>query len=467
MPLFTLQEVQQVLRARVDHGSARGGIRRISTDSRDVRRGDLFIALKGDRFDGHDYVEKAIRQGAVGAVVSEQFRRSAANTSGGRLFAVPDPLIAFQDLAAHHRQRFDIPVVAVTGSNGKTTTKEMVTRVMAERWRTLKTEANFNNRVGVPQTLLRLTPRHKAAVIEMGVDAPGQTTRLAEITHPTVGLITNIGPDHMEFFGTLEASAASKGELLDVLPQDGLAVLNADDPFFRSLSSRARCSMISFGFSKTAQVRAEQLSAETRSGSTFRLFLPGQRRGVLVSLRTFGEHNVLNALAAAAVGHGLGVSTAAIARGLSKFRPAMMRSEVHRVRGMTVINDSYNANPASMRAAIDLLVSLGGKDRTIAVLGDMLELGPGADAFHREVGAHVARQGVSELIACGSLGRKISESAITAGMGRAQVHDAPDALGAIPIVKTLVRRGDVVLVKASRGMRLERVVEALQKPMDD
>lgn len=464
MPLFTLQEVQEVLRARAGDGERpETQIRRICTDSRDVRRGDLFIALKGDRFDGHDFVENALRQGAVGAVVSEQFRLSGTKMPAGRLFAVVDPLAAFQDLACYHRQRFDIPIVAVTGSNGKTTTKEMVARVLAERWSTLKTEANFNNRVGVPQTLLRLTPRHQAAVIEMGVDAPGQTARLAEITHPTVGLITNIGPDHLEFFGTLEASAASKGELLDLLPKDGLAVLNADDPFFRSLSSRARCTMISFGFSKAAQVRADQIRADTRRGSAFRLLLPGHRRGVPVSIRTFGEHNVLNALAAAAVGHGLGVSTTAIARGLSKFRPATMRSEVHTVRGMTVINDSYNANPASMRAAIDLLVGLGAEHRTIAVLGDMLELGSDSEAFHREVGEHVARQGVSELIACGSLGRKISDGARAAGMANARVHDAPDALGAIPFVKSLVRRGDVVLVKASRGMRIERVVEALQK----
>jgi UDP-N-acetylmuramoyl-tripeptide--D-alanyl-D-alanine ligase len=466
MPLFTLQEVRRVIGARspfeadLKKGPA---VRRVCTDSRDVRPGDLFIALKGDHFDGHAFVEKAIRQGAVAAVVNETFQLSSPKTGGAvpRLLPVPDPLVAYQDLAAAHRRRFEIPVVAVTGSNGKTTTKEMVARVLAERWTTLKTEANFNNQIGVPQTLLRLSARHQAAAIEMGVDAPGQTTRLAEITHPTVGLITNIGPDHLEFFGTLEISAASKGELLDFLPKDGVAVLNADDAFFPSLVARAHCPVVSFGLSKTAQVRADQISSGG-GGTSFRLLIPGQRRGAPVRLRTHGSHNVLNALAAVAVGHGLGLTTTAIVRGLSKFRPATMRSEVHRLRDMTVINDCYNANPASMRAAIDLLVGLQVGHRTIAVLGDMLELGVSAEALHREVGRHVAAQGVSELIACGTLGRKISEGAIAAGMAAARIHDTADAMEAVGIVTNLVRAGDVVLVKGSRGMRMERVVDALK-----
>jgi UDP-N-acetylmuramoyl-tripeptide--D-alanyl-D-alanine ligase len=465
MPLFELRDVKRITGGQLLCGEApgkRAGVRRVSTDSRDVRPGDLFVALKGERFDGHDFVPMALRRGAVAAIVENRFRWPAErDASEPVLLGVPDPLVAYQQLAAFHRSRFDIPVVAVTGSNGKTTTKEMVARVLGQRWWSLKTEANFNNRVGVPQTLLRLTARHEAAVIEMGVDAKGQTTQLTEMVRPTIGLITNIGPDHLEFFGTLTASAESKGELLDLLPKDGAAVLNADEAFFRSFASRTRCRVVSFGLSAAAQVHAEAV-VQDGHGTAFRLLLPGQRRSARVSLPAHGTHNVLNALAAAAVGYCLGLSVNTIVGGLSKFRPANMRSEVLRHGRLTILNDCYNANPASMRAAIDLLVGLGGAKKTIAVLGDMLELGPSASLLHREVGAHVARTGVSELIVCGALGQGIAEGAREAGMAGDSIHAVRDATEAIATLKDGIRGDEVVLVKASRGMRLEQVVEALK-----
>ncbi len=247
MMLFTLQEILEITGARVlsgqDPKGLDAGIRRLCTDSREARVGDLFVALPGDRFDGHDFVGAAIRRGAVGALVREPGHPvkggKADLTSSGSppalarrgtfLLGVSDPLRAYQDLAAHHRHRWDVPVVAVTGSNGKTTSKEMVARVLGQRWSVLKTEGNFNNRIGVAQTLLRLTARHQAAVVEMGVDHLGQTTRLCEIVRPTVGLITNIGPDHLEFFGSLDGSAQAKAELVDLMPATGALVLNADD----------------------------------------------------------------------------------------------------------------------------------------------------------------------------------------------------------------------------------------------
>jgi UDP-N-acetylmuramoyl-tripeptide--D-alanyl-D-alanine ligase len=466
MPLFELDDVKQMTGARVLSGESVGthrSVRRVSTDSREVRPGDLFVALKGDRFDGHAFVGTALRRGAIAAIVEDQFRLPAEGAPRPLLLGVDDPLVAYQQLAASHRTRFDVPVVAVTGSNGKTTSKEMVARVLGERWRVLKTEANFNNRVGVPQTLLRLTARHEAAVIEIGVDAKGQTTQLAEIVRPTIGLITNIGPDHLEFFGTLTASAESKGELLDLLPKDGAAVLNADDAFFRSLASRARCRVVSFGLTAAAQVHAEGLESDGSHGTAFRLLLPGQRRPARVSLHAHGTHNVLNALAAAAVGYCLGLSVNAIVGGLAKFRPASMRSQVQRHGRLTIINDCYNANPASMRAAIDLLVSLGKGKKTIAVLGDMLELGSSAPMLHREIGAHVARTAVSQVIACGSLGHGIADGARAAGMAAGCIHTAQDAAEAVGILADILHGDEVVLVKASRGMRLEQVVEALKQ----
>src|SRR5438034_855051 len=332
MSLFTVGEMVEITGAKVwsgvDQRRPRVGIRRVCTDSRDVRPGDLFVALKGERFDGHQFVEAAWQRGAIGVVVENRsgITSVAKSQASGRpvLLAVPDTLLAYQQLAAHHRRRFRIPLVAVTGSNGKTTTKDMVAHVLSERWTVLKTEGNLNNRIGVPQTLLGLRPRHQAAVVEMGVDHQGQTTRLGEIARPTIGLITNIGPDHLEFFGTVEASARAKGELLDLLPPDGAAVLNADD---------------------------------------------------------------------------------------AHFRPATMRSQVRRWGDLRIINDCYNANPASMKAAVDLLMHLGVGGRTIAVLGDMLELGPESPALHREVGAYLAERGVGYLIACGMLGHGFADGA--------------------------------------------------------
>src|SRR5436309_10561238 len=410
MGLFTVEELREVISVKVlagqDSLSGKHRIGQISTDSRSVRRGDLFVALRGDRYDGHEFVPAVFAQGAVGAIVHDEYRlppgSAAVRRIDGRpapfLFGVRDPLFAYQQLATHHRSRFHLPVVAVTGSNGKTTTKEMVAAVLAQRWPVLKTEGNFNNRIGVPQTLLRLTARHQAAVVEMGVDQKGQTTRLCEIVRPTIGLITNVGPDHLEFFGSMEASAQAKAELLNLMSPDGAVVLNADDAYFDYLASQARCPVLSFGRSSRAQVRATELVSDQRRGMTFRLVFSGRTRHPLVTLQAYGAHNLSNALAAAAVGHLLGVTGTKIAKGLARFRPAAMRSQVSLWGGVRVINDCYNANPASMKAAIELLVELGSGKRTVAVLGDMLELGPEAVALHREVGAYLARRGVSVLI---------------------------------------------------------------------
>jgi UDP-N-acetylmuramoyl-tripeptide--D-alanyl-D-alanine ligase len=475
MSLFTIEELLEVISVKVLAGRSENWLKRriarLCTDSRSVRSGDLFVALKGERFDGHEFVEAALRQGAVGAIVEDRYRPVTAHSTSSRrqgmkkaeplLLGVRDTLFAYQQLAAHHRSRFTIPVVAVTGSNGKTTTKDMVAGVLARRWMVLKTEGNLNNRIGVPQTLFRLAPRHGAAVIEMGVDQKGQTTRLCEIVRPTIGLITNIGPDHLEFFGSLDASAQAKAELLDLLPPDGAVVLNADDPYFDYLASRARCRVVSFGFSPKADVRALDVRTDARKGTAFRLTLPGKARPAAVLLRAHGAHNVSNALAAAAVGHVLSLGGATIAQGLARFRPATMRSQVAEHNGVQVINDCYNANPASMKAAIQLLAELGSSKRTIAVLGDMLELGPETRALHQDVGAFLAERNISLLVACGALARSLAEGARRGGMASDRILEVPDAGAAAVAVKSLVRRGDVVLVKASRGMKLEQVVQVL------
>jgi UDP-N-acetylmuramoyl-tripeptide--D-alanyl-D-alanine ligase len=325
----------------------------------------------------------------------------------------------------------------------------------------LKTEGNFNNRIGVPATLFRLTTRHRAAVIEMGVDQQGQTTRLCEIVRPTIGVITNIGPDHLEFFGSMEGSAQAKAELLDLLPPDGMVMLNADDPYFDYLAVRAQCRVMSFGFSEIADVRASGVTSDARHGTTFRLHLPGKIRPTIVRMKVHGLHNVTNALAAAAVGAALHFSGSMIAQGLGRFRPAAMRSQVATHHGVHFINDCYNANPASMKAALQLLAQWSPARERIAVLGDMLELGPEAGRLHRDVGQFLAAQGLSRLIVCGMLGRDIAQGARQGGMVDSQIDEVGDAVAAADQLKRILRQGDVVLVKASRGMKMEQVVQVL------
>ena len=471
MALFTVAELREVLSVKVLAGdpspSAKRRIRAVSTDSRSIRRGDLFVALRGERFDGHQFIPAVLAKGAAGAIVHDSYRWEAKKTKplGGRqepfLFGVQDPLFAYQQLATHHRSRFVIPVVAVTGSNGKTTTKDMVASVLAQRWRTLKTESNYNNRIGVPATLFRLTSRHQAAVIEMGVDHRGQTTRLCEIVRPTIGVITNIGPDHLEFFGGMEGSAQAKAELLDMLPPDGTAVLNADDPYFDYLAARARCRVVSFGLFERAQVRAIDVASDARKATTFGLLVPGKNRPTPVVIKVPGTHNVTNALAAAAVGISLNLPGMAIAQGLAKFRPAAMRSQVVSHHGVQIINDCYNANPASMKAALQLLGQWTPARERVAVLGDMLELGREAQRMHRDLGRFAAGLKLSRLIVCGQLGKEIASGARQEGMSQSAIVEVADAASAAELLKHSVRRGDVVLVKASRGMRMEQIVQGL------
>jgi len=473
MALFTLEELREVISVKVlgsqNTGQEKRRVNQISTDSRAIHPGDLFVALKGERFDGHDFVPAVLASGAAGAIVHDQYRLPEGIVGGkathGRaaplLLGVREPLFAYQQLATHYRSRFDIPVVAVTGSNGKTTTKDMVASVLAQRWYVLKTESNFNNRIGVPATLFRLNSRHKAAVVEMGVDQQGQTTRLCEIVRPTIGVITNIGPDHLEFFGSMEGSAQAKAELLEFLPADGAAILNADDVYFDYLAARARCRVVSFGFTDKADVRAVHVKTNVRRGTIFRLLLPGKVRHTIVQMKVHGTHNVTNALAAAAVGVVLNLPGAVIAQGLARFRPTAMRSQVVTHHGVHIINDCYNANPASMKAAIQLLAQWSPARERIAVLGDMLELGTETQRMHRDLGHFLASQNVSRLIVAGLLGREIAEGARQGGMASARIAETGDAAAAADLLRTVVQQGDVVLVKASRGMKMEQVVQTV------
>lgn len=455
--LFTGADIAAITDGVLSQGAPGTAIRRVWTDSRTVRRGDLFVALSGARFDGHQFVAEALKKGAAGALVRCGFKLPGT----ALLIEVTEPLRAFQDLARAHRRRFDIPVMAVSGSNGKTTTKDMIAAILAERFVMLKTEGNLNNHIGVPQTLLRLTPRHEAAVIEMGISRLGEMARLCEIAEPTHGVLTNIGPTHLETLGDVRTVARAKGEMLDALPTDGTAVLNADDAFYDELCVRVRGRVLSFGFSRRADVRALHVETRGPSETVVRLGVRDRARPFSISLAVAGAHNVANALAAVAAGLAAGVGEGAIRSGLARYRPAAMRSEVRRWRGVTVLNDCYNANPASMRAALRWLAEARGTGRAIAVLGDMLELGGETRQAHRDIGVEAARLGTDYLLTVGALVADIATGALGGGMPADRVITAQDHGALAERLRGILRKGDVMLLKGSRGARMERVLEAL------
>ncbi len=467
MATFEVNEVLEATQGTLfSQGKLHGRFRRVETDSRVVKPGDLFVALKGESFDGHEFIRKAWKNGAKGVVVEEASVAnllkawSKANRNALAVVHVKNTLRAYQDLAGFHRARFSIPLVAITGSNGKTTTKEMVSRVLATRWRVLQTQGNFNNSIGVPKTLLRLHSGHQAAVIEMGVDQVGQTTRLCEMAKPTLGVVTNVGPDHLEFYGTMARSALSKAEIFSYLPNDGAAILNADDHYFGQFLKKAKCPTVSFGLGDHAAVRGSHSVWDGRR-TTFQLWLPNRKASKRVSVRTMGLHNISNALAGAGVGYALNFSAADIVAGLEKFRPAPMRSEIRKHGGVIYLYDCYNANPASVKAALDVLVELDPRRRTIAVLGDMLELGPQEKRFHEEIGRYAGENQVGHVIACGTFG-SMMEKGVRAVRKDVAVTVVKDALEAGEYLKSLVKRGDIVLIKASRGAQMERVLHSVK-----
>ena len=435
-------------------------IKGVSIDSRTIRPGELFVALRGDRFDGHDFVADAIKKGAWGAMVERSALEAkyAALSGLKNVIPVEDTLFSLQEMALIHRKKFLIPVVAITGSNGKTTTKEMLASILLKKGAVLKNEGNLNNHIGVPLTLLRMGPRHRFGIIEMGMSGLGEIETLTRLAMPTVGMITNIGPAHLQFLGDTDTVARAKGELLQYMRSDGTAVLNADDRYFITLRNRYSGRVLSFGIDQPADVRATDLRQKP---DRTEFILHGGGRSVPVRLRAVGRHNVSNALAAAAAALALSLPLGTVSSGLEEFHPVAMRSEVRDMGGRTVLADYYNANPASMNAALETLVSFRPGTRTIAVLGDMLELGPAAAEIHRAVGAAAARLAIGLLIAVGPLAKHIAEGARGAGMPQDRVLEADDTARGAALLKECSRAGDTVLVKGSRGMKMETVLEGL------
>ncbi len=442
-------------RGRELHGQMT--VKGISTDSRSTRPGDLFVALRGGSFDGHAFVSAAFARGAVGAVVEEV--PPGADGTSEPLLVVGNTLEALGALARTYRDRFSIPFLAVAGSNGKTTTKEMLAGVLGQKYNVLSTEGNLNNGIGVPMTLFRLNRKHEMAVIEIGTNHPGEIAGLCRMLDPTHGLITSIGREHLEFFGSLDGVAEEEGELFRFLSSrsGGTAIAGVDDPRI-ALAARAVKRTLTYGFrAKSASLRGRAVTIDRGGRASFEFRSASMKRWHRVRLAIPGKHNAMNALAAAAAGIAFHVPAAAICSALEACRTVTRRMETMSIGGVTVLNDTYNANPDSTVAALETLSSLRAAGKKIAVLADMKELGPHAGEEHADVGKKAAEFGIDILLTYGELARGIHEAA---GIPGALHFDQKDSLA--EHLAAIVAPGDVLLVKGSRGMHMEDIIAFLK-----
>lgn len=442
-------------------GSPDAAVHAVVTDSRAAGKGDVFVAFRGERVDAHDFVADVCARGALCCVVEQRWvRRNAAVAAGLPLVVVRDSMLAYGAIAAEHRAKFDIPVLAITGSNGKTSTKEMVAAVLRTKFRVLATEGNLNNHIGLPATLLRLTGDHQLVVTEMGTNQPGDIAHLCGIARPTHGMITNIGRAHIEKLLSREGIAEEKRVLFSSLSADGTAIVNIDEPLLRAGLPR-RLRRISYGTRRGSDVRIAAVALDSAGRAQVRIEAPSfVRQPVNLQLQALGRHAAYNAAAALAAGFAFGCGVRAMKAALESVVSYDKRLQISEARGITVINDTYNANPDSVLAALDLLQQLRVDGARCVVLGDMLELGKAARAEHEALGAAVAAAGIPYVLTFGRHARAISRAA--SGVARVAMHFSEKA-ELLAAVDALLEAGDAVLVKGSRGMRMEEVVAHLQR----
>jgi UDP-N-acetylmuramoyl-tripeptide--D-alanyl-D-alanine ligase len=436
-------------------GASQTQILRVCTDSRQLQPGDLFVAIAGEKFNGHDFVTEAARTAA--AVMVE--RNRAKITSGKcAVIAVKDTRTALGRLAAEYRRGFALRAVAVAGSNGKTTTKELMASVLRQKLTALWSEASFNNDIGVPLTLLRLEQKHRVAVVEAGTNHPGELEPLVRMIQPQFGVITCIGREHMEFFDDLEGVAREEGWVAELLPVHGKLFINGDDPWSRRAAERCHAPVVRVGLQPGNDWQARNLRLD-KHGVTFRAEGP-EDVSAEYRINLLGRHQAVNALFAIAMGVELGLSQAQIERGLAECQPSRMRLQLCELHGVRVLDDAYNANADSMAAALQTLHELPCKGRKLAVLGDMAELGAHSAAAHEEVGRRAGELGIGQLFAVGKMAPQMARGARAAGLNR--VLEFADVEAAAVAVKQFVKQGDVLLLKASRATRLERVLDLLR-----
>ena len=458
-----VEEIARVLDAELTGGGrpAARKIGRVSTDTRTLRRGDLFFALRGERHDAHDFLLQALERGAAALVVSRPVEKAMGKA---RRLEVPvlrvrDTLKALGKLAARQREMLTAEVVAITGSTGKTITKDFAASVLSRKGSVVFPRESYNNEVGVPLTILEAAPGTCFLVLEMGSRGMGHIRDMCAIARPVVGVVTNVGFAHLRYFRTRDRLAEAKGELVRALPPQGTAVINAGDEYAAYLRRQAACRTVTFGYGREAEVRAENIYVDAGGRARFILRLKGGEKGE-VQVTLPGRHNVENALAAAALGEIMGVKMEGIIAGIEEAKVTGWRMEmITKPDEITIINDAYNANPVSMRSALMALGDIARGKRAIAVLGDMAELGPVSERAHQEVGRIAVDYGTDILITVGRKARKIAQAAREKGLPRGSVYAVERVDRAAEILRAILEPGDVVLIKGSRFLGLEKLVE--------
>jgi len=459
MQPLTVEEIKNAVSGELITGNPRIKVENICTDSRKIAKGDLFIALIGEKFDGHHFAREAVEKGADGLIID----RKVEIDSDREIFKilVNNTTKALQDLANYYRNQFEeLKVIGITGSSGKTTTKDMLAGVLKEKYSILKTEENLNNQIGVPLTLLSLQGKEEFAVIEMGMSASGEIRTLARIAEPQIGVITNVGPAHLQDLKTIQNVAGAKGELIAELPEDSLAVLNYDNEYVREMKEKFKGNnLIYFGFNKKADIRAVNVN-DNEQNVCFTVQYQNQKKDIKLNIP--GKHNVYNALSVIAIAREFNIGWEDIQKGLLNFDLTTLRMEIIENNDIVIINDAYNANPLSMKAGIDVLCKIA-KSRSFAVLGDMLELGDIEKEAHRKVGHYVADKNIDFLITVGKLGQLIAKGAKKKGMNAEKVIGVKNNKMAAEILTNHLKKNDSVLVKGSRSMGMEEIVELIIK----
>ena len=449
-PLSILQIVD-LAGAKLEQGDAKKSVEAISTDSRTIKRRELFVALRGENFDGHKFVEATAKAGAAGAIVDLDWKGKVPAEFA--VIRAKDTLLAYQNLAANYRKSLSIKILAITGSNGKTSTKDFSASVLGRKFRVTKTQGNFNNHVGLPRTILEATSEHEMGVWEVGMNHPGEVAPLAKIAAPDAAIITNVGIAHIEFMGSREAIAKEKGALAEAVGVGGTVILNADDPFSKEIAEKTRAHVLLAG-TKDGTIRAIDIQ-QSADGSDFTI-IEGAHR-CRAQLPVPGLHMVQNALLAVAAGRAFGLSLEEAAAGLAGTPLTKARLQIKEINGVQFLDDSYNANPDSMKAALQTLVELDTDGKRIAVLGEMRELGKETQRGHEEVGEAAAAFGIDQLIGIGEMGAVISRAAQNAGLEKsASVGSTSEAA---ELLAEITEPGDLVLIKGSRLARTEEVIE--------
>lgn len=453
----SLKFVAAACGAEIRQGAAKVMVKNVCTDSRKAKPGDLFFAIKGDNFDGHDFL-KEVADKKVTAIVVEK-KKAPPKLPDCAVLVVDDVRAALGKLAAAYRREFHIPAICICGANGKTTTKELIASALKQKFETLWSEASFNNDIGVPLTLLRIEKKHLVAVLEAGTNHPGELAPLVEMIKPQFGVLTNIGREHLEFFGDLAGVAREEGMLAELLPPGGTLFVNGDDEWTDEIVRRTEAKVIRAGLGNKNDWRAEKIRLE-KNGTTFQVVTEKKEFCGEYRIPLLGRHQVLNALLAIVVSEELGLGRAEIQRGLAESKPAKMRMQFWEAGGIRVLDDAYNANADSMAAALETLRDLPLVGRRVAVLGDMGELGAHSEAAHAEVGRCAAEMEVGQLFAVGNMAPVMAQAARKAGLSR--VIEFENVEAAVKAVKGFLKSGDVVLLKASRSARLERIAETLK-----